>query len=138
MSTQIATEHEEYYKQLMSQQQSDLNITIWLNWYLDCMDRALDNSEQILINVHYKQCFWQKLNQVTSNERQRKVVTRMLDNFEGHINTSKYSKLAKCSTDSALRDLQTLYKNGLLVKNAGGGRSTSYRLATFDELNKSI
>lgn len=134
MSTQIASEREEYYNQLMRQQRGNLELTNWLEWYLACMNRALDNSEHILKNVYYKNSVWHKLNQCALNDRQRKIISRMLDNFEGHMNTSKYAKLAKCSTDSALRDIQSLSNFGLLIKNPGGGRSTSYRLVGLEEL----
>ncbi len=88
----------------------------------------------MLSSVLYKARLWQRINQTPVNERQRKVINRMLDDFKGHLTTSKYAKLAKCSNDTALRDIHALLERGIIVKNPGGGRSTSYRLVEADHV----
>ena len=88
----------------------------------------------MLGSVLYKANVWEVVNRKPVNERQQKIINLMLGNFEGHLNTSKYAKLAKCSTDTALRDIRELLKRNILIQNPGGGRSTSYRLATLEEL----
>ncbi|MEO0810747.1 MAG: DUF4172 domain-containing protein, partial [Pseudomonadota bacterium] len=121
-------------EKLEAQQRGDLDVTPWLDWFLDCLGRALENSEITLQSILFKSAFWERANRTGVNERQRLVLNRMLDGFKGHLNTSKYAKLAKCSQDSALRDVKDLVKRRLLVQNPGGGRSTSYRLPNTDEL----
>jgi Fic family protein len=130
MSSQIELERKAYYTQLERQQRSELDITGWLAWFLNCLGHAISNAEESLTNVLYKAKLWETINQQPVNERQRLVINRMLeDGFEGHMNTSKYARLAKCSNDTALRDIQELKSREILIQNEGGGRSTSYRLA---------
>ncbi|MDX2346604.1 MAG: Fic family protein [Legionella sp.] len=129
LSTQIESERKAYYFQLESQQKSSLDITGWLEWFLDCLGRAVSSADTMLSNVLLKASIWDKVNQSPINERQRLILNRMLeDNFEGYMNTSKYAKLAKCSNDTALRDIQDLKERSVFIQNPGGGRSTSYRL----------
>ena len=129
LSTQIASERKEYYAQLEKQQRSSPEISDWLNWFLDCLGRAITNAEKTLGNVLFKAKLWDRIDQQSISERQRLIINRMLEaDFKGHMNTSKYAKLAKCSTDTALRDIQDLKAHGIFVQNPGGGRSTSYRL----------
>lgn len=129
LSTQFASERKDYYNQLERQQKSTPEITGWLEWFLDCLGRAISNAEESLSKVLFKAKLWDKINQHPVNERQRFIINRMLeDNFVGHMNTSKYAKLAKCSTDTALRDIQDLISREIFIQNPGGGRSTSYRL----------
>ncbi len=129
LSYQVESERKEYYDQLEKQQRSTLEITGWLEWFLDCLGRAITNAETTLGNVLFKAQLWAKINQNPINDRQRLIINRMLeDNFKGHMNTSKYAKLAKCSNDTALRDIQDLKEKTIFIKNPGGGRSTSYRL----------
>ena len=129
LSTQIASERKEYYDQLEKQQRGTLDITGWLEWFLDCLGQAFSNAETTIGNVLFKAQLWDKINQRPVSERQRLIINRMLeDSFEGHIHTSKYAKLAKCSNDTALRDIQELKERGIFIQNPGGGRSTSYRL----------
>lgn len=116
------------------QQRGDLDISAWLAWFLNCLDRTIDEADKILGSVLHKAKLWQRINPNPVNERQRNVINRMLDNFKGHLTTSKYAKLAKCSNDTALRDIRELLHRGIIVKNPGGGRSTSYRLADPDEV----
>ena len=134
MSAQIEIERQDYYRQLERQQRNSTDITRWLDWFLGCLSRALDAAEIALAAVHYKAALWKMANPTGLNERQRRILTRMLNGFKGYMNTSKYAKLAKCSTDTALRDIKHLLGNGLLVRNIGGGRSTSYRLPMIEEL----
>ena len=134
MSSRIEAERKEYYIQLESAQRGSTDITSWLAWFLGCLDRAIDAADMMLSSVLHKARLWQRINTKPVNERQRTVINRMLDDWKGHLNTSKYAKLAKCSTDTALRDIRELLDRGILVKNPGGGRSTSYRLAAPDEV----
>ena len=135
MSAQIETERADYYAQLERQQRGSVDITGWLAWFLDCLGRAIGSAEETLSAVLYKAEFWGIANREPVSDRQRLVLNRMLDPaFEGYMNTSKYAKLAKCSNDTALRDIGDLVDRGLLVKNPSGGRSTSYRLPTREHL----
>jgi Fic family protein len=129
LSSQIESERKDYYNELERQQRSTPDITSWLLWFLECLGRAIGNAETALGNVLFKAQLWNKINQWPVNDRQRLIINRMLeDNFEGHMNTSKYAKLAKCSNDTALRDIQELKERSIFIQNPGGGRSTSYRL----------
>ena len=131
LSSQIEAERKDYYRQLEKQQRCTLDITGWLKWFLDCLGRTIVSSESTLSNVLFKAQLWDKINQNPVNERQRLIINRMLeDDFKGHINTSKYAKLAKCSNDTALRDIQDLKNRNIFIQNSAGGRSTSYRLPT--------
>ena len=129
LSTQMESERKEYYAQLEKQQRGRPDITDWLGWFLDCLGRAIGSAEDSLRSVLFKAQLWGEMNRLPVNERQRLVVNRMLeDDFEGNMQTSKYARLAKCSTDTALRDIQDLRARGIFIRNPGGGRSTSYRL----------
>lgn len=129
LSSQIEAERKHYYAQLEKQQRAAPDITDWLSWFLDCLGRAISNAETTLGNVLFKAQLWDTINQKPVNDRQRLIINRMLeDDFEGFMNTSKYAKLAKCSNDTALRDIQELKERGIFIQNPGRGRSTSYRL----------
>lgn len=128
MSAQIEAERREYYLRLERNQRDGLDITAWLEWFLRCLGRAVDGAEISLATVLKKAWIWGRINQATVNERQRKVINRLLNGFEGKLSSSKYAKLAKCSNDTALRDIKALIDRGILVQERGGGRSTSYRL----------
>ena len=134
MSSAIEAERKAYYLQLESAQRGDLDITEWLAWFLGCLDRSIDDANEKLSSVLHKARLWQQINLIPVNVRQRMVINRMLDDFKGHLTTSKYAKLAKCSNDTALRDIRELLERGIIAKNAGGGRSTSYRLSGPDEV----
>ncbi len=131
LSSRIEAERNEYYSQLERQQKATVDITGWLEWFLSCLGRAVDGAGKALEQVLFKAHFWERMLQHNPlNDRQRRILNRMLeDDFHGHMNTSKYAKMAKCSTDTALRDIRDLKERGVLVRNPGGGRSTSYRLA---------
>lgn len=134
LSSQIEAERKQYYHQLEAQQRSTPNITDWLSWFLDCLGRAISNAEDTLGNVLFKAQLWHVINQKPINDRQRLIINRMLeDDFEGFMSTSKYAKLAKCSNDTALRDIQDLKEREIFIQNPGGGRSTSYRLPDRDQ-----
>ena len=129
LSTQIESERMDYYDQLEKQQRGTLNLSDWLEWFLDCFGRAVAASEKSMSRVLYKARLWETINENPVNSRQRVVVNRMLgDDFVGCMNTSKYASLAKCSKDTALRDIQSLKAREIFIQNPGGGRSTSYRL----------
>lgn len=128
MSSQIEAERKNYYLELESAQRGDVNITGWLNWFLACLDRAISGADQTLGSVLNKAKLWERINRRPVNARQRLVINRMLNGFERFLSTSKYAKLAKCSADTALRDIRELAERGILVQNSAGGRSTSYRL----------
>lgn len=134
MSTGIEVERKEYYLQLESTQRGSLDITSWLAWFLGCLDRAIDASNGLLASVLRKAKLWQQINIKPVNPRQRMLLNRMLEkDWKGHLTTSKYALLAKCSQDTALNDVKELVERGVLILNEGGGRSTSYRLANPDE-----
>jgi Fic family protein len=137
LSSQIASERAAYYLELEKQQRGTLDITGWLDWYVGCLKRAIASAEIAMEGVIDKSARWVKYNSSSLSQRQQIVVNRMLDtDFEGHLNTSKYAKLAKCSNDSALRDIQDLIAKSVLILNPGGGRSTSYRLAQLNQHGK--
>lgn len=129
MSSEIEAQRKEYYRELQAAQRGDLDITRWLEWFLACLDRAIDGAESSLAGVLHKARLWERVNRRPVNDRQRTVINRLLNGFEGFLTTSKYARLAKCSTDTALRDIQELLARGILLKNPARGRSTSYCLA---------
>ncbi len=135
MSAQIEAERKAYYSQLERQQRGSLDVTPWLRWFLECLGRALVSAEEALAAVLHKARVWERANRYPVNARQRLILNRMLDGFQGYMNTSKYATLAKCSGDTALRDSRALLEWGVFVQNVGGGRSTSYRLVTAAELD---
>ena len=129
MSAQIGQERAAYYGILEKTQKGTMDITPWMEWFLGCLDRAIGGAQTVLGGVLAKARFWEALDRVAINERQRLVLNRLLDGFEGKLTTSKYARLAKCSQDTALRDILALVDSGILVRNPEGGRSTSYSLA---------
>lgn len=129
MSAQIREERNAYYDILETTQKGNLDITHWLLWFLDCLDRAFDRAESALARVLRKARFWEKHAGTQLNQRQRDMLNLLLDGFTGKLTSSKWAKIEKCSTDTALRDISDLVERGILVKEAGGGRSTSYSLA---------
>src|SRR5208283_5018502 len=129
MSAQIQQERAAYYTILEETQKGTLDVTPWMEWFLGCMGRAIDGAQTTLSAVLAKARFWEDIARVAINARQRLVLNRLLDGFEGKLTTSKYAKLAKCSQDTALRDILALVDRGILVRNPAGGRSTSYKLS---------
>lgn len=128
MSAQIRLEREGYYGILEKSQKAGLDITAWLVWFLDCLDRAVTGAEHLLGQVLAKAKFWESLSGETLNARQRAILNRLVDGFVGHLTTSKWAKLAKVSTDTALRDIADLVARGILAPGESGGRSTNYVL----------
>jgi Fic family protein len=128
MSAQIQQERKTYYDILEATQKGDLDITHWLEWFLECLGRAFNRAETILAAVLKKARFREKHAATNFNERQRKIINQLLNGFEGKLTSSKWAKLAKCSQDTALRDIEDLVRRGVLKKDPGGGRSTSYSL----------
>ena len=129
MSTQIRQERAAYYDILERTQKGTMDITPWMDWFLGCLGRTIDGAHTILGAVLAKARFWESIRGTVLNERQTLVLSRLLDRFEGKFTTSSYATLAKCSQDTALRDILALVGRGILVRGQGGGRSTSYTLA---------
>jgi Fic family protein len=129
MSAQIEAERKHYYLTLERCQKGGVDITSWLEWFLGCLGRAVDGAELGFASILRKAKIWDRINQAPVNERQRKVINLLLDDFKGTLTTSKYSKLSKCSADTALRDIKILLDRGILLQARGGGRNTNYRLA---------
>ena len=131
MSAQIRQERKRYYEILEMTQKGDLDITRWLEWFLACLGRAFDRAETVLATVLGKARFWDRFSGIVFNERQRDMMNRLLNGFEGKLTSSKWAKLEKCSQDTALRDIEDLVKKEILKKDAAGGRSTSYSLTNI-------
>ena len=128
MSSQIRTERSAYYEVLERTQRGTTDVTEWIGWFLACLGRSIDSAGTALAGVVAKARFWERAAGLALNERQRLMLNRLLDGFEGKLTTSKWAKLTKCSQDTALRDITYLVDHGLLARNPGGGRSTSYDL----------
>lgn len=128
MSSQIQVERKSYYNILEQSQKGSTDITNWLEWYLDCLDRAISRSETQLQAVWQKSRVWDLLKKSSANDRQKKVINKLFDNFEGKLTNKKYAKFANCSPDTALRDLRSLIDMEVIIKLEGGGRNTSYWL----------
>jgi len=129
MSSQILEERRSYYEILEKTQSGRLDITEWLKWFLECLDRAILHSNQITNSALAKEFFWQDLNKknVSLNQRQKKVLNKLLGDFEGKLTREKWMKLTKASSRTALRDIHELIELGILEQEEAGGRSTSYR-----------
>jgi Fic family protein len=132
MSAQIRQECNAYYDILEATQKGTLDVTPWMDWFLGCLGRAIDGAPTVLGGVLAKARFWERIQGVPLNDRQRLILNRLLDSFDGKLTTSKYATLAKCSPDTALRDILPLVEKGILVRSGAGGRSTSYELAEMD------
>ena len=129
LSAQIQRERNDYYESLERTQKSTMDATPWLAWFLGCLLRAQGSATDALDSTLAKATFWQRWSSVPMNERQIKLLNRLLDGFDGKLTSSKWAAIAKCSPDTALRDINELLLQGLLKKSASGGRSTSYELA---------
>lgn len=134
LSSQIQQERKDYYKILEQAQKGDLEITEWLEWFIDCLGRAIQGANSTLNAVLFKAQFWQEIDKFQLNERQKKIINLLLDDFEGKLTSSKFAKIIKCSQDTAYRDILELVNFGILTKNPEGGRSTSYSLANLPSL----
>ncbi len=130
MSAQIRHERHDYYNMLERTQKGAVDVTAWQTWFLECLLRAIDGAQTILGEVLAKARFWERFAKEPLNERQIKVLNRLLDGFEGKLTSSKWAKLTKSSQDTAYRDIMDLVERGALKKDASGGRSTSYSVVT--------
>lgn len=128
MSAQIRLEREQYYEILENTQKGNLDITDWIKWFLSCLINALKLTDTVLNRVLFKADFWNKHTKTVINERQKKLLSRILDGFEGKLTSSKWAKIAKCSKDTAIRDINDLINKDILQKEEAGGRSTNYEL----------
>lgn len=128
MSAQIRLERKDYYDRLEATQKGDLDVTAWLDWFLSCLGRAVDSTDAMLASVLYKARFWQRHADEVFNARQTLMLNKLLDGFEGKLTSSKWAIIAKCSQDTAGRDIDDLLQRRILVKAPAGGRSTSYTL----------
>ena len=128
MSAQIRKERKQYYEILEITQKGNLDITNWLLWFLNCLMNALLSTESILSKVLFKAEFWNRHSKTLLNERQRLLLNKLIDGFDGKLTSSKWAKIGKCSSDTALRDIQDLIDKDILRKEDAGGRSTNYEL----------
>ena len=128
MSAQMRIERKQYYDILEKTQKGDLNITNWIQWFLQCLINALNSTEEVLVKVLFKGNFWQIHSKTIINERQKKLINKLLDSFDGKLTSSKWAKIAKCSKDTAIRDINDLIEKEILRKEEAGGRSTNYEL----------
>ena len=133
MSAQIRKERNAYYNILEATQKGDLDISGWLDWFLNCLDRSLKATDEILATVLNKAKFWELHAKTLLNNRQVLMINKLLDGFTGKLNTSKWAAIAKCSQDTALRDIQDLMEKNVLVKGVEGGRSTGYVVGGFNQ-----
>ena len=133
LSAQIQRERRDYYDILERAQKGSLDVTSWLKWFLENLNVAVNTAQHTLDAVLAKTRFWQRWATTPLNERQVKLLNRLLDGFEGKLNSSKWAAIAKCSPDTALRDINELLAHGVLRKSAAGGRSTSYELNELAE-----
>ena len=128
MSAEIRKQRKRYYEMLEKTQKGSLDITNWLEWFLDCLEAALLDTEKSISTILQKAAFWDKYRLVSMNERQIKMVNLFWDGFDGKLTSSKWAKITKCSPDTALRDIQDLITKGVFRKTDEGGRSTNYEL----------
>jgi Fic family protein len=133
LSAQIQRERKAYYDILERTQKQSMDVTEWLAWFLDALHRAVDQAQHTLDAVLVKTRFWQRWATTPLNERQVKLLSKLLDGFEGKLTSSKWAATAKCSPDTALRDINDLLERGVLRKTDAGGRSTSYELNDLPE-----
>lgn len=129
MSSQIRVRRNEYYNVLEKTQKGSMDITGWIAWFLSRLDEAVNAADETLSGVIKKARHWESLRNSTLNERQKLMMNMLLDNFYGTLTTSKWARITKCSQDTALRDILNLVNQGILEKEAKGGRSASYKLA---------
>jgi len=132
LSAQIQSERKGYYQILEQTQKGGLDITCWIEWFLHCLGRAIEKALSFLESAKHKEHVWKMIAEISLNDRQRKLINRLLDGFDGKLTSSKWAKIAKCSQDTAYRDIIDLVDKGLLIKNVEGGRSTSYSLKSIE------
>ena len=128
MSAQIHRERNAYYRILEQTQKEGTNITSWMSWFLDCLERALHRADASLEAILTKARFWHSIADVPINYQQARMLTLLLDDFKGKLTTAKWARIARCSQDNAQRDIDDLIGHGMLARNSEGGRGASYRL----------
>ena len=128
MSSQIRIERKQYYEILEKTQKGNSEITNWILWFLECLKNSFGSTSDVLSKIFTKVEFWKTHSNTIINERQQKMLNKLLDGFDGKLTTSKWGKISKCSQDTALRDIQDLMKKDILQKEKSGGRSTNYEL----------
>ncbi len=133
MSSQILIERKQYYEVLQKVQHSTGDITEWLEWFLHCLKNAMLATENTTQKIIYKAEFWKLHEQTPINERQRLMLNKLFDGFEGKLQTSKWAKITKTSTDTALRDIKDLIEKGILLQTNEGGRNANYELADYNK-----
>ncbi len=131
LSSQMLLERKEYYSILQKVQYKDGDITEWIKWFLNCLYHSLQSTEKTIDKVLYKADFWDKHKNTEMNSRQRLMLNKLFDGFEGKLKSSKWAKITKCSADTALRDIKDLIEKGILKQEKSGGRSTNYELNKF-------
>ena len=129
VSSQIRKKRRDYYSTLERTQKGSTDVTRWLAWFLHCVGAAIDSAETTFAAITTKERFWRSIAEITINDRQRRMLNQLLDGFEGKLTTAKWGRITKCSHDTALRDINELISNGVLLRSEAGGRSTSYDLA---------
>jgi Fic family protein len=135
MSAQIRIERKQYYEILERTQKGDLDITDWIKWFLKCLINALKSTDKVLTKVLFKANFWNKQAKTIINERQKKLINMLLDGFDGKLTSMKWAKIARCSKDTAIRDINDLIGKDILQKESAGGRSTNYRLVENSKMD---
>ena len=128
LSSQILIERKVYYEVLQNVQNNSGDITEWLDWFLNCLFRALKSTEDTITRTLGKAGFWEKHKETELNSRQRLMLNKLLDGFTGKLKTSKWAKITKCSVDTALRDIKDLMNKRILKQEESGGRSTNYEI----------
>gem|GEM_PF-849545 len=127
-NSELIIEHDAFYDMLEQTQRGSLDITLWLSWFLDCLYHAMDHTEETLSAVANRARFWEKNRGKLLNSRQQYMVSTLLDEFYDKLTSTKWAKMTKSSPDTALRDIQDLIEKGILEKEPGGGRNTTYAL----------
>lgn len=133
LSAQIQRERKEYYDYLEATQKGGMDVTVWLTWFLECLLRAIEGAEVLLDSVLAKARFWQHWAGTPMNDRQIKLLNKLLDGLDGKLTSSKWAAMAKCSQDTALRDISELLERGVLKRSEASGRSTSYELRSYGD-----
>ena len=133
MSAQIRLERAAYYDMLEQTQKGTLDVTLWMEWFLACLGRAIDSAENPISAVLARARLWESIRGIALNERQTLVLARVIDTLEGTLTTSRYARIARCSPDTALRDISQLIASGVLIRNPAGGRTTSYSVRSMTD-----
>ncbi|MDE6796380.1 MAG: Fic family protein [Muribaculaceae bacterium] len=128
MSAEINRNKKSYYEVLERTQKGNLDITEWLLWFFDCLEKAITRASSIIERTLQKAIYWDNFRNIEINERQRKIINRLWDGFEGKLTTSKWAKMCSCSQDTALRDINDLITKGMLRDSGEGGRNANYLL----------